>query len=187
VAEVAQSLASFYFIAKASAFVDIKFGHPTPQTTVVLLLASNDPMTDKAILHAYRHLYRNALRATHHSSPAKHVIRETIRTAFRTESAAHFNPQRVKNTEDFLKRAERDTGMEHRILKNLLHVRYWQHHAKRDNRLYVRMQERIKWEADDDNRINLQTDMASQIRKENWAQYDATLALFNNSLDLCLR
>ncbi len=94
-------------------------------------------MTDQAVIHAYRHLYRNALRATHRSSPAKHVIRETIRTAFRVEPAFTFSLQRVKNTEDFLKRAENDTGMEHRILKNLLHVRYWQHHAKRDNKLYV--------------------------------------------------
>jgi hypothetical protein len=101
-------------------------------------------MTNKAILHAYRNLYRNALRATHRSTPAKHVIRETIRTAFRTESAMHFNLQRVKNTENFLKRAERNTGMEHRILKNLLHVRYWQHHAKRDNRLYVRTKDESK-------------------------------------------
>lgn len=29
--------------------------------------------------------------------------------------------------------------------------------------------------------------MASKIRTENWAQFDATLALFNDSLDLCLR
>ncbi len=94
-------------------------------------------MTGEALLHAYRHLYRNALRATHRSSPAKHVIRETIRTAFRTEPACNFSLRRVKNTEDFLKRAEKDTGVEHRILKNLLHVRYWQHHGKRDNRLYV--------------------------------------------------
>ncbi|KAF7506749.1 hypothetical protein GJ744_011473 [Endocarpon pusillum] len=127
-------------------------------------------MTGQAILHAYRHLYRKALRATHRSSPAKHVIRETIRTAFRTEPAYNFSLQRVKNTEDFLKRAENEAGMEHRILKNLLHVRYWQHHGKRDNRL-----------------MNQQTGMASQIRKENWAQYDATLTMFNDSLHLCLR
>ena len=94
-------------------------------------------MPDTCLLHAYRHLYRNALLATHRSSPAKHVIREIIRTAFRMEDARNFNLRRVKNTEEFLKRAKQDTGIEHRILKNLLHVRYWQHHAKRDNRLQV--------------------------------------------------
>ena len=88
-------------------------------------------MTDQAILSAYRHLYRSALRAIHYSSPARHVVRETIRNAFRTESAYNFSLQRVKNTEDFLKRAEQDTGMEHRILKNLLHVRYWQQFPKK--------------------------------------------------------
>lgn len=144
-------------------------------------------MTGQAVIHAYRQLYRNALRATHRSYPAKHVIRETIRTAFRTEPAYNFSLQRVKNTENFLKRAEKDTGIEHRILKNLLHVRYWQHHAKRDNRLYVETKILPRWKTDDLFRINQQNPMASQIRKENWAQYDATLTMFNDSLHLCLR
>jgi hypothetical protein len=94
-------------------------------------------MTEQAILRSYRHLYRNALRATHHSSPAKYVIKATLRTAFRDEPIENFDIRRIKNTEAFLRRAEQDTGMEHRILKNLLHVRYWQHHGRRDNRLYV--------------------------------------------------
>lgn len=94
-------------------------------------------MTDQAILHAYRHLYRSVRRATHRAPSAKYVIRETLRTAFRTEPAYNFSLQRVKNTEDFLKRAEMDTGVEHRILKQLTHVRYWQHFGKRENRLYV--------------------------------------------------
>lgn len=93
-----------------------------------------------------------------------------MRNAFRTEPFENFNLGKIRNTEDFLKRAEQDTGMEHRILKNLLHVRYWQHHARIDNNL-----------------IQQQTSRASRIRKENWAQYDATLALFNESLGLCLR
>ena len=87
-------------------------------------------MTDKEIIQAYRHLYRAALLATHRASPAKHVIRERIRTAFRTEPRESFDQQRVKNTKAFLDRALKDAGMEHRILKNLLHVRYWQHHAR---------------------------------------------------------
>lgn len=60
-----------------------------------------------------------------------------MRTAFRNRDAKDFRPRKINNTEEFLKRAEQDTGMEHRILKNLLHVRYWQHHAKRDNKLFV--------------------------------------------------
>lgn len=60
-----------------------------------------------------------------------------MRNAFRTEPFENFNLGKIRNTEDFLKRAEQDTGMEHRILKNLLHVRYWQHHARIDNNLYV--------------------------------------------------
>lgn len=96
-------------------------------------------MANAAVVDAYRRLYRSALRATHHSSPSKHVIRETMRNAFRTEPANNFNLRKIRNTEDFLRRAGEDTGMEHRILKNLLHVRYWQHHGKRDNKLYVQV------------------------------------------------
>lgn len=36
-------------------------------------------------------------------------------------------------------------------------------------------------------RLVQQTQISSDIRKENWAQFDATLAMFNASLNLCLR
>jgi len=121
-------------------------------------------------LYAYRQLYRAALQAVHHSSPAKYQVRDAMRAAFRNEAPEAFSLQKVGNTLSFLKRAESYAGMEHKILQNLLHVRYWRVQGKRENRL-----------------INQQTDLASTIRKNTWAQFDATLKMLNESLHTCLR
>jgi hypothetical protein len=94
-------------------------------------------MSKLEILRAYRHLYRAALRAVRHSSPAKYQIRNTMRSAFRTGVPDSLNQQEVENTVRFLKRAESHAGMEHKILQNLLHVRYWQNQGRRDNKLLV--------------------------------------------------
>ena len=92
-------------------------------------------MTRQDILHAYRHLYRAALKAVHYSSPAKYEIRDAMRSSFRNERAEEFDQQKISNTLAFLRRAETHTGIEHKILRNVLHVRYWRYHAKRDSRL----------------------------------------------------
>ena len=94
-------------------------------------------MTTIETLRAYRHLYRAALRAVRHSSPAKYQIRDTMRSAFRNGSVETLDWQKVENTLQFLRRAESHAGMEHKILQNLLHVRYWQNQGRRDNRLLV--------------------------------------------------
>lgn len=88
-------------------------------------------------LYAYRQLYRAALRAVHHSSPAKYQVRDAMRSAFRNEAPEAFSQQKVGNTLKFLERAELYAGMEHKILQNLLHVRYWRIQGKRENRLFV--------------------------------------------------
>jgi hypothetical protein len=84
-------------------------------------------MTDKAaVLYAYRSLWHHALKAVLYSPPAKEIIRETMRYTFRTEPKQNFCPQRVKNTELFLKHAAFESGFEHHILKNLILFRRWQ-------------------------------------------------------------
>ena len=142
-------------------------------------------MTKPPFLRAYRHLYRGALRAVRYSSPAKYQIRETMRSAFRTEKAESLDQQRLENTMQFLRRAELHAGMEHKILRNLLHVRYWQRQGRRDNRLLVACYQ-IYYRANH-YRVNQQTDLAMTIRKNSWAQFDATLKMLNESLHTCLR
>ena len=115
------------------------YGLPVVTALVVssYLIAATYSMTTTEILRAYRHLYRTALRAVRHSSPAKYQIRDTMRSAFRNGSVETLNRQKVENTLQFLRRAESHAGMEHKILQNLLHVRYWQNQGRRDNRLLV--------------------------------------------------
>lgn len=78
------------------------------------------------IVHAYRHLYRQGLKAIRYATPSRHVLRTTLRTSFRASPPAEFDPARIANTLRFLERAADMTGLEHRILKNLLFSRYWE-------------------------------------------------------------
>ena len=87
-------------------------------------------MTSLEIRHAYRHLYKAALQAVMKAAPAKHQIRDSMRNGFRNEPAESFNAYKVENTLQFLKQAEKYTGIEHKILKNLCHVKYWQNYRR---------------------------------------------------------
>ena len=89
----------------------------------------------KMLTRAYRSLYRSALRGVLHASPARYQIRDTMRAAFSPESGDTFDARRVKNTIKFLQRAGEYKGIEHKILRNLMHVRYWQSAASKDTRL----------------------------------------------------
>ena len=76
------------------------------------------------VLHAYRHIYRGSLRAVQYASPARHTLRTVINTAFRTGTANDFNPKKIKNTLALLKGAREARGLEHRLLKSMLHL-WW--------------------------------------------------------------
>ncbi|KAF3384434.1 hypothetical protein F1880_002041 [Penicillium rolfsii] len=78
------------------------------------------------VAHAYRHLYRQGLKAIGYATPSRYVLRTTLRTSFRASPPSEFNPSKIANTLRFLKRATDMTGMEHKILKNLLLSRYWE-------------------------------------------------------------
>lgn len=80
----------------------------------------------QAIIHAYRHLYRQGLKAVSYSVPARHVLLGRLRSSFRSSPAEDFDSQRVTNTLHFLKRAAEITGIEQKIVKNLMMVRYWE-------------------------------------------------------------
>lgn len=83
-------------------------------------------LSDKAVVHAYRHLYRQGLRASQYSTPSRHILRSILRKSFRSSSPEDFDASKIANTLKFLDRAASAKGFEHRILKNLLFVRYWE-------------------------------------------------------------
>lgn len=78
------------------------------------------------VLHAYRHLYRQGLKVIRYSTPSRHVLRSTLRKAFRSSETRDFDPSRIANTLRFLERATEVAGLEHKIVRNLLLTRYWQ-------------------------------------------------------------
>lgn len=95
--------------------------------------AMRDP---QAVVHAYRHFYRQGLKAIHYSTPSRHILVKTLRSSFRSSPPDDFNPQRVSNTLRFLQRATDVAGIEHKILKNLMITRYWeQPHTMKNARM----------------------------------------------------
>lgn len=96
-------------------------------------------MSQQQVVHAYRHLYRAALQAVCYSQPASTVVRHQLRGAFRAGDAASFDERAIKRTIWFLKNAARSAGVEHRIVRNMLMVRWF--------REQTASQERPSWKA----------------------------------------
>lgn len=93
-------------------------------------------MSSAELVQAYRRLYRSALRAVQFSKPARYVIRDQLRAAFRgerttmtsaanNEGAQPFDPEAVRRTVWFFNSAAESRGIEHKILQNLLKTAYW--------------------------------------------------------------
>ncbi|KAL5600980.1 hypothetical protein BROUX41_005813 [Berkeleyomyces rouxiae] len=77
------------------------------------------------ILHAYRHMYRHLMRAVRNTKPQSQIGRTQLRAAFNpvpgtAEHGQPFDAAGIKRTIWFLKAAEKEAGLEHRVLKNLL-------------------------------------------------------------------
>lgn len=87
-------------------------------------------VTSPEVLNAYRHLYRSVLQAVQYSMPARFVARDILRDAFRFGDPATFNEDKTERTVEFLKNAARERGLEHKIVKNLLHTSYWRKHHR---------------------------------------------------------
>jgi len=88
------------------------------------------------IVQAYRSLYRTVLRAIRFAKPGRFQARAILRSSFRSLSVEHYNARRILNTIQFLELAGNHAGIEHKILRNLLFVRYWRD-RQRHNRLYA--------------------------------------------------
>jgi hypothetical protein len=91
---------------------------------------------DRSVVHAYRHLYRQGLKAIRYSTPGRHLLLKSLRSAYRSSPSESFDAVRIDNTIRFLERATEVAGMEHKILRNLLMTRYWeQDHLAKDFRV----------------------------------------------------
>jgi hypothetical protein len=90
------------------------------------LPSRDDEIMAREIILAYRHLYKHGLRAVQYSQPARWTLRNRLREKFRTGTNSEFNQKKIDNTIEFLKGAARERGLEHRIVKRLLHVWHFQ-------------------------------------------------------------
>lgn len=88
-------------------------------------------MSNTPVLHAYRHVLRQGLRAIKFSKPARYTLRDRVRLAFRKSPANDFDPGKIENTLEFLRGAEEFNGLEHSIVKGLLRVWWDQDLARR--------------------------------------------------------
>ena len=77
------------------------------------------------IIHAYRNIYKHLLRAVQYSKPARFVAQDRVRNAFRKSQPADFDRARFDRTLEFLHGAAKAKGLEHKLVKNLMHV-WWE-------------------------------------------------------------
>jgi len=74
---------------------------------------------------AYRHLFKHTLRAVQYSKPARFVVQDRMRNAFRGSPPETFDASRIERTLQFLDGATKSKGLEHKVLKNLMFV-WWE-------------------------------------------------------------
>ena len=82
--------------------------------------------SSQEIVRSYRSLFRYALHAVQYSSPARFTIKDVLETTFRAGNPTDLEPQKIKNTLEFLSCAAKENGLEHKILKSLLFTWWWE-------------------------------------------------------------
>ncbi|TVY29704.1 hypothetical protein LHYA1_G000946 [Lachnellula hyalina] len=134
--------------------------------------------THLELIHSYRHMYRALLRGVQFSKPARYVARDQLREAYRNGKPGNFDNAKIQRTLEFLDGAAKETGLEHKILKNLLLTRGYftanarmQRHSRRPDKFY-----------EQPSSLN-----AANIQRTAFLHYDMTLAMLNDSMGLCLR
>ncbi|MCJ1458874.1 hypothetical protein MMC28_009248 [Mycoblastus sanguinarius] len=121
------------------------------------------------IVQSYRNLYRHALHAVQYSSPARYTLRSLLRNAYRTKTAADFDAEKIKNTLTFLHYAGKEKGLEHRLLKNLLHVWWWEANDRKKQDKTLKS-----------------ASMKTELSQSTIEHFEITLKMLNESMGMCL-
>lgn len=79
-------------------------------------------MSSSEIRQAYRHLYRSLLQVVRYTQPGRSRLRDHLRSSFGRNPASAYSAGRIAVTLEFLGYAERQNGLEHMIVKNLVHT-----------------------------------------------------------------
>ncbi|TQN75133.1 UPF0593 mitochondrial protein [Colletotrichum shisoi] len=128
-------------------------------------------------IRAYRHLYRELLRAVQFAAPYKYVVRDQLRAAFRAKDAC-WDQEEYKRTLWFLQAAAREAGLEHKILKNLVHVAH-QRQKTQPWKIISRKVEETK--GPDLHKAG------QEITSVAFDHYDMTIAMLNKTMGIRLR
>jgi len=87
--------------------------------------------SSQEIIRSYRNLYRQGLHAVQYASPARYTLKTLIENTYRAGNAADFDARKIENTRTFLQGAAKEKGLEHRVLKSLLHTWWWEARSRR--------------------------------------------------------
>ncbi|GAM82083.1 hypothetical protein ANO11243_000620 [Dothideomycetidae sp. 11243] len=114
------------------------------------------PRTVVDIRLAYRHLLTASYRAVKYSKPARYVLLERLRTSFRSQPVSSYDSAKLDRTLEFLRGAAAVNGVEHRLLRNLVHY-WWQDMPDRKKpRLVDELAEHRRWAQEDVDRAVLE-------------------------------
>ncbi|KAL9536198.1 hypothetical protein SMMN14_00462 [Sphaerulina musiva] len=128
-----------------------------------------EPVPKSTILLAYRHLYQHLLRAVKYSKPARYIARDRIRAAFRNSSPQqHFQPAEISRTLEFLDNAAKYRGLEHRIVKNCMHVWWSRSPSSGDGMSPVKKEDLL-------------------MRRSAYTDFDETIRKLNETMGLCIK
>lgn len=90
-----------------------------------MLTAASRTVGNTDIALAYRQVYKALLRAVQYSKPARFVAQERIRNAFRKGRREDYDAVKISRTIELLDHAAKARGLEHKIVKNLMHA-WWE-------------------------------------------------------------
>ena len=86
------------------------------------LLSASQRATTADVVLAYRHVFKALLRAVQYAKPARFVARDHVRRAFRAGVREDYDASKIARTIELLDNAAKTRGLEHRIVKNLMHA-----------------------------------------------------------------
>lgn len=137
------------------------------------------------VVTAYRHLYRHSLRAVQYSSPARHVLKDRIRRAFRRGDPEDFDQARVNNTLEFLSAAAISTSIEHHVVRNLMHTWFYEPDFLKEYRRYGKL--RLMHRRAAANLFRIYRDIqAIKYRANTYDAFNHTIRMLNESMGMCL-
>jgi hypothetical protein len=138
-------------------------------------------ITPQEIRQSYRLLLRSSLLAVRYAAPARYVLLQRIRRAFRSSPVTDYDPRRIANTVTFLNNAAKDRGMEHKVVKGLVQV--WEHEkrqwAERQTPYLIRHRRKKGGIGGEEH--------GGGVVCQAYDQWYWTIGMLNESLGLCIR